>query len=347
MRKKNILFLICTIVSLSTVFAQTDTSKVKWLSFEETRTMFEKKQKPVLIYFQDNKNDSCNLMLNETFGLEEVANYINVLFYPIKLDIYSKEEISFFDGTKYSNSGNSGAVNSFVEQMLGKNPLLPSMIIFSKKAEGTVYQRFKSRDLIFPLLIYYAESINETTSYDIFEKEYLKAYPIGQKQIITRLNLEWKSLPEALELNKITPKKLLINIYDSYSISSTMMRLQTYNQIINAKYLSQHFYCVNLDLRTMDTLEFLGQKFINEKAPHGYHQLPIALLNGKMWLPAFIIFDEEMKFIGKEQRYFTPEEFEVIMKFVGENAYKNEKIDEFRKNFKSEFKEEKNAVKDN
>jgi thioredoxin-related protein len=279
-------------------------------------------------------------MLNETFGLEEVARYIDILFYPIKIDVYSKNEITFFDGTKYQNAGNPGSVHSIVERLLGKEYTLPSVILFSKKAEGTVFQWFKDRNHIFPILIYYAEAINEVLPYDKFEKEYFKTYPIGQKQIITRMNMKWLTLPEALELNKTKPKKLLLSLYDNYSISSTMMRLQTYNNPINAKYLDEKFYCVNIDVKSLDTLEFLGTKFINEKAQHGYHQLPIALLNGKMTVPAFIIFDEELKFIGREQRYFIPEEFETIMKFVGENAYKTEKIEDFRKTFKSSFPDE-------
>jgi thioredoxin-related protein len=340
MYKKITSLLIWTLTTLTPIIAQTDTSKVKWLSFDETKSLFEKNQKPILIYFHDKKNDSCNLLLNETFGLDEVANYINILFYPIKIDIYSKDEITFFDGIKYTNTGKEDSVHSFVEKMLGKDPILPAIILFSKKAEGTIFQGFKDRDHIFPLLIYYAESTNETTNFDKFEKEYFKAYPIGQKQIITRLNLKWKTLPEALKLGKQAPKKLLINLYDNYSISSTMMQLQTYNNSINANYLNEHYYCVNIDLKTTDTLEFLGQKFVNDQTQHGYHQLPIALLNGKMTSPAFIIFDEDLKFIGREQRYFTPEDFELIMKFVGDNVYKTETIENYKKYFKSSFIEE-------
>ena len=334
------LIVIFLILTSTSVYSQPDSGKVNWLNFNVVKSLFEKTQKPVLIYFFDNKNDSSLMMLNETFGLDEVSKYINILFYPIKIDIYSKEEITFFDGTKYANTGTNNSVHSFVEKMLGKDAALPAMIIFSKKAEGGVFQGYKDRDRIFPLLIYYAESVNETTPYDKFEKEYFKAYPIGQKQIITRLNLKWKTLPEALELEKQSPKKLFINLYDNYSISATMMRLQTYNNPLNADYLNQHFYCVNLDLKTQDTLDFLGQKFINEQALHGYHQLPIALLNGKMTLPAFVIFDEALKFIGREQRYFTPEEFEVLINFVGEDAYKTLKIEDFKKNFISKFSEE-------
>jgi len=130
--------------------AQLDTSKVKWQSFEETKSEFEKNQKPVLIYFHDSKNDSSNLMLNQTFGLQEVANYLNILFYPIKMDIYSKENITFFDGKIYSNSGKEGNVHDIVINLLGNDFKTPSMILFTKTAVGTVYQGFKDRDHVFP-----------------------------------------------------------------------------------------------------------------------------------------------------------------------------------------------------
>jgi thioredoxin-related protein len=317
--------------------AQIDTSKVKWLSFEETKLLFDKSQKPVLIFVHDNKNDSSNLMLNQTFGLQEVANYVNALFYPIKLDIYSRDTITFFNGIVYGNNSKSGGAHSIVKSLLGEEFKFPSMILFTKKAEGSVFQGYRDRDRIFPLLIYFAESLNSATSYPNFEKNYYKTYPIGQKQIITRLNLKWKTLNEALELNKTSPKKLLINLYDNYSISSTMMRLETFNNSVNSNYLNQHFYCVNIDVKSNDTLEFLGQKFINEKASHGFHQFPIALLNGKMNFPAFVVFDEQLKYIDRVQSYMIPEDFELLIHFVGENAYKTQKIEEYKKGFKSNF----------
>lgn len=331
-------FLLAVIIVISlNSNAQTDSSKVTWLGFDETKNLFEKIQKPVLIFFHDNRNDSSWQMLNQTFGLDEVAKYINILFYPIKINIYTQEDLNFFDGSNYKNNNGPGKIHSLVEHLLGKDQVYPAMILFTKKAEGAVFQGFRDRDRIFPLLIYYAESVYETTTYPEFENEYFKSYPVGQKQIITRLNLKWKNLPEVIQENKTSPKKILINLYDNFSVSATMMRLQTYNNKINADYLNQKFHCINIDLRTKDTLEFLGQKFINENLSHGFHQLPIALLNGKMNLPAFVIFDEEFKFIGREQRYFTSAEFEILIRFVGENAFKTQSLDEFKNNFKGSF----------
>jgi thioredoxin-related protein len=338
MRRFKALFVICLVLNSTLLFGQKDSSNVKWLSFTETKSLFETKQKPVLIYFHDSKNDSCKFMNDETFGLDEVSNYINVLFYPIKFDIYSKEDIVFFNNNVYSSNAKKDGIHSLVSELLGTEIRLPSMILFSRKAEGAVFQGFKDRDNIFPILIYYAESLYEDIPYSNFEVEYFKVFPIGQKQIITRLNIQWKTLQEALDLNKVNPKKIIINLYDNYSISSTMMRLQTYNNSINATYLNEKFYVVNLDIKSEEEFEFLGQTFINEKLPHGFHQLPIALLNGTMKTPAFVIFDENLTYIGKEQRYFTPEDFEALIKYVGDDDYKTLKFEDYKRNFKSTFK---------
>ena len=329
------------------LLAQTDTSKVKWLSFEETKQLFEKNQKPVLVYFHDNENDSSNMMLNKTFGLQEVANYINILFYPVKMDIRSKETITFFDGKTYSNNDKESNIHPMITAMLGKDAGFPAMILFTKTAVGTVYQGFKSRDLIFPLLIYYAESVYNSTTYEKFEKYYFKTYPPGQTQIMTRVLVKWKGLEEAFELNKTAPKKIIVNLYDNYSITSTMLNLKTFNNQIIADYLNKNFYCVNLDARTKDTINIMSQKYINEGATHGFHQLPIAMLNGKMVFPAFLIFDETSKLIDRFQTYMTPEDFEILINFIGENEYKTKKWEEYKQNFKSSFPNENISVKNN
>ncbi len=349
---KNLKFTLFILIGIFTelttsVFAQTDTSKVKWLSFDDARQQFEKNQKPVLIFFHDTKNDSSNLMLNKTFGLQEVANYINILFYPVRMNIRSKETITFFDGKSYSNQEGLDDIHEMVTALLGKDAKMPAMILFTKNAVGTVYQGFKSRDQIFPLLIYYAESVYNSTTYDKFEKYYFKTYPPGQSQIMTRVLIKWKGIEEAFELNKTEPKKIIVNIYDNYSISSTMLNLKTFNNSIIAEYLNKNFYCVNLDARTKDTINILSQKYINEGATHGYHQLVIAMLNGKMVFPSFLILDEESKMIDRIQTYMIPEDFEVLAHFIGDNDYKTKKWDDYKPNFKSSFLTENEPFKNN
>ena len=340
--------LVCFLYLTFSTFSQENKSKnieVNWLSFEEANKMFLKKQKPIMVFLYDKNKDSSSIMLNETFGLEEVANYVNILFYPIKLEIHSKDTISFFDGTKFSNTEKNGAVHDLAFKLSGGVPQSPSLVVFSKEAVGTVYPGFKDRDHIFPVLIYYSENAYKTTEYTEFEKYYLKTYPPGRKQIMTRVLVKWKTMEEAFELNKKNPKKIFINLYNNYNISCTMMSLKTFNNPKVAEYLNKNFYCVNFSVKTKDTIKIFDQIFINEEASHGYHQLAISFLSGKMNFPAFLIFDEKSKSLDKKQEYMTPEVFEPIIKFVGSNAYKKQNWDNFIKSFTSTFFEDSDKDK--
>lgn len=346
MNKKVIILIFSVILFYNLLNAQNidkflDTSKVNWKTFEETQKLFSKKQKPVYVFLYNN-NDSSQLMLNKTFGLAEVANYLNVLFYPIKLNIYSKDTIRFFDGNYYLNSGKNKGVHDLAFKLAGDTlPHSPSSVIFSREAIGSVFNGFKNRDSIFPMLIYYAENANKALPYPDFEKYYFKTYPPGRKQIMSRVLVKWKPIEEAFEMAKKTNKKIFVNLYNNYNISCTMMRLKTYNNPIIAQYLNEKFYPVNIDVKMKDTVHLFGQTFINENKAHGYHQLAISFLNGQMKFPAFLVFDENGKFLDKKQEYMTPETFEPLIKFVGENAYKNQKWTEYLKNFKGSFEENK------
>ena len=343
-----IILYICLLFQPLSLFSQQesnnniDTSKVEWKSFEEVSRLFLEKQKPVIIFLFDKNDDSSSVMLNGVFGLDEVANYINVLYYPVKLEIHSHDTLTFFDGNKYTNTGNKLGVHDLATKLASGIPQTPSILIFSKEAVGTVYPGFKDRDHIFPVLIYYAENTYKSTDYEEFEEYYFNTYPPGRKQIMTRILVKWKSIEEAFELNKKYPKKVFINLYNNYNINCTMMRLKTYNNPKIADYLNKNFYCVNLDVKSKDTIKLFEQTYINEGASHGYHQLAISFLKGKMNFPAFLIFDENSKFMDKKQEYMTPGAFEPIIKFIGKDAYKKQKWDVYLKSFKSEFVEQGN-----
>lgn len=306
---------------------------VKWISIEEAGKEFGKQQKPVLFYIYKDDCDSCRLQESTTFSNPEVSNYINILFYPVKINAETTDTITFFDGKKYINSGVNGKVHDLVFNLTGSADTLPSIVMFSRRAAGRAFKGYKSRDEIFRILIYYAEDIDLSTEFENWYKYHKKGYPPGQKQIITRLNVKWFPLAEAVEKNKDVPRKILLNFYNYNRVSSTLMRMQTYNHPQIANYLNRKFYPVNIDVYTQDTLEIKGVKYINENKEYKYHQLAIAALEGKMFFPAFVILDEKGAVIGKIQKYMTPEEFEVTMKYYGEDAYKKETFKAYKKKF--------------
>lgn len=338
-----ILFTIFISVSLS---AQEKNVNLNWLNFKNVQENFLQKQKPILIYLYKDNCDSCKIMNDTVFGLSEVANYLNVLFYPIKLNAEAKDTITFFNGQKFAKSSDK-AYHDIVYFLAGEKPIFPSLICFNKQAQGAVFPNFKDRNHIFPILIYYSEEVYLSTSYEKFEEYYFKAYPPGRKQIMTRLLIKWKTYNELAGLMKQKKKKVLIDLYYNFSTTATMMRTRTYNDPKIAQYLNEKFYNITVEAKYQDTINYKGIKYINENLSHGYHQFVIAALEGKMKFPAFIILDEELNLLNRIQMYKTPEDIEPILKYYGEDKYKNMDYKTFLKSFESSFKSEDKKKGDN
>jgi thioredoxin-related protein len=331
----SLIYYLC--ISSFQAASQSQKDSIQWITIEEAGTKFIEVQKPILLYIYQNNCDSCRIQESTTFSNPEVANYLNILFYNVKINAETKDSIKFFDGTWIKNTGQYGKVHDFVFQMTGMTDSFPALVLFSRRAAGRAFSGYKDRDEIFRILIYYSEDVDLATSFENWHKYHTLGYPPGQSQIMTRLKVKWKTLDEALELNKTAPRKILLNFYNYNKISCTLLRTQTFNQQQIADYLNQKYYAVNVDAFTQDTLTIKGITYINENQSYKYHQLPIAALEGKMLFPAFIILDEEGNVLQKIQQYMIPEDVEPILKFFGENAYKTENFNNFKKNFKSEI----------
>lgn len=330
-------FVLSVTISLS-LSSQTIKDSIQWISIEEAAEKFEENQKPVMFYFYLNDCDSCREQEKTTFSNPEVANYINILFYPVKIDAESKDSLKFFDGNYYHNTGKYGKVHDLAFKLIGTKDTFPSLVLFSRRAAGRAFNGYKDRDEIFRVLIYYAEDIDLHTEFDDWYKYHKKGYPPGQQQIITRLNVKWEKSDEVNELMKTEPRKTILNFYNYNKISCTLMRIQTFNQKQIADYLNKNYYLVNIDVFTQDTIEIKGITYINENKPYKYHQLPIAALERKMAFPVFIILDEDGNVLQKYQQYMIPEKFEAVIKYYGEDAYKTQTFKAFTKTFESNIK---------
>ncbi len=306
---------------------------ISWLSFEETALKFQEKQKPIMIFMYAEDDTISEKMIKETFSKNEVVNYLNILYYPIKLNVYSNDTITFFNNTKFYKLPDE-KYHSLVNFLTGDSVTSPLMVIFNKQAEGRVFYGFKNRDSIFATLIYYSEEIYKSTTYEDWEEIYFKAYPPGQQQIMTRLIIRWQTIDEMKTEFEQKPKKILIDLYDNYSVASTVMKTQTYNKKEIAEYLNKNFYRVSVELRSTQEFEFLGVTYKNSGPPYNYHQFVYSVLQGNFKFPAFIILDEEMNLLDRIQVFLTPQAIDPILHFYGDNYYKTQNYEEFLKNYK-------------
>ena len=300
---------------------------LKWDTFEAVGEKFNKKQKPILIFCHVPQDQLSQKMLSETFGNTEVASYLNVLFYNINFDITSQDTITFFNDQKFGKGNKYHSLSNF---LFGTEQIkVPSIIIFDKNAQGRIFEGFKNRDSIFPFLIYYAEEVNSSTDYENWEKIYFKAYPPGQQTIITRLNINWISMNELADLMTKNPKKVLIDIYNNYNVSHTVMRLEVYNDPEIANYIKQYYYPVLLNYKSEEVFEFKGVNYANSNPPNGYHQFAIAALEGKMRFPAFLILDQQLNLLDRVQFFTDKELFMNIIEFFAQDIYKTKDFKTF------------------
>jgi len=344
---KSVLFLFLVSICVMNAFAQIDSTKVKWISFEEAKEKFSKVPKNILIFFHSANDPFSKAMIDTTFKNKEVCDYINVAYYPVQMDIFSKDKIKYLNDTIYSPSEKSDEVHNLVKMLLGAQPAMPAMVIMNKEGQGSVFNDYFDRDGIFSILVYFYEEHYQFQTFDVFKSYYEKTYPPKNKKgfTVTRSLVKWKTLKEAFDASKIVPKKIFIDIYSNYNIGSTMMYISVLNNPVIAKILNENFYPVHLDAFSKDTIEAMGIKYINEGQAHGFHQLPIAMLEGKMKFPAMLILNEENKVLNKFQQLFTAEEIEAILAYIHSNKYLTDSFVDFKKNFVSAIPKESDTEK--
>ena len=330
---KKIILAIVVLCLTFTVFAQDTT--IHWMSFEQVSKAFVKKQKPIIIWIYDQDCDSCSLMEEKTFKNSEVVKYINVLFYPIKLDARTKDTITFFNGKKFVHVPGK-TYHQLVYLFLKDSLKFPAMVVFDKHAQGRVFYGYRDRDHIFPILIYSAEEIYKSTPYEQWVPLYFKTYPPGVPQVISRLFVHWTDINKIDDLEKKQPRKVIVDVYNRYNVAATVMRLQAYNNPIIASYLNSHFYVTTVEARAKDTIVFNSHKFPpSDKYP--YHTLAIDLLAGKMEFPAFVVLDTNYQLLDREQVFLTPADFYKIITYFGGNYYKKMSFEQYLKEHKDEL----------
>lgn len=337
------IFTIQFILFSFALFAQTnepDSGKVDWISLQEAQQKFAEKAKPIIIYIHDTGEES-KAMADTTFKQFEVTNYMNVRFYNVKINAYTKDKITYLNGQTFENK--TGKIHDFVKFILNNDVKLPAMVVLNVDGFGSAYKGYKSRDAIFPILIYTSEKIYKSTTYDDWFTHYDKTYPSDNKRgyTMTRSLVKWLPFEEAIEKNKTQKRKFFVDIYANWVVGATVMFIATYNNPDVAKILNENYYPVRLNALSRDTITVKGITYTNKGEANTYHDLPVAMLEGKMNFPAFIILNEDLAPLIKNSDFHTSKSLEPLLMYFAEEKYKtNQKYKEYYEEYLKK-KEEK------
>src|SRR5690606_25429161 len=81
--------------------------------------------------------------------------------------------------------------------------------------------------------------------------------------------VQWHTLSEALEAQKMTPNKIMIDFYADWCAPCKTMEKQTYNHPVIAEYLNANYYPVKFDAESRERFTVFGRTFSNSEYAGG------------------------------------------------------------------------------
>lgn len=150
--------------------------------------------------------------------------------------------------------------------------------------------------------------------------------------------INWLSFEKAIELNKKNPKPILIDVYTDWCGFCKKMDLETYSNKTIIKAINDNFYAIKLNGEEKEDIIFKEYTFkYKENGRRGYHELPAALLEGKLSYPTTIFMNSSEEIIQNIPGYLDKNLFEKIVAYFSLEDYKNTNWKDFEKNFESKL----------
>lgn len=147
-----------------------------------------------------------------------------------------------------------------------------------------------------------------------------------QKSVPT--TLKWISFEEAVALQSKEPRKILIDVYTDWCGWCKKMDKQTYTDESVIQHLNDKYYLVRLNAEQKEDIVYKDKVF-KYKTEYKANELAVSLLNGQMSYPTTVFLDENMNMLTVVPGYLTPKDLNPILKYFGENIYKEKNWKEY------------------
>jgi len=170
--------------------------------------------------------------------------------------------------------------------------------------------------------------------------------------VLTSINsiaqeINWVTFQEALELQKKTPKKIMMDVYTNWCGPCKMLDRNTFHNKDVVDYVNKNYYAVKFNGEGNDVINYKEKAFsnprynsANKNRRNSAHQLAgYFQINA---YPTIVFIDEKGDLIFPLKGYKTPTQLEVYLKMIKSDAHiemdTQEKFNVYYKAFKPEFK---------
>lgn len=147
---------------------------------------------------------------------------------------------------------------------------------------------------------------------------------LGNTSNVLAQKINWLSIEELETAQANEPRKVMIDLYTEWCGWCKRMDKTTFKDEVLVDYVNDNYYCVKLDGEDKNLINYRGHEFkYVSKGRRGYSELAFELLRGKMSYPSIVFLDENLDILQSFKGFRTAEELVPIIKFLGEDIYKN------------------------
>ncbi|WP_299778024.1 thioredoxin fold domain-containing protein [uncultured Formosa sp.] len=145
--------------------------------------------------------------------------------------------------------------------------------------------------------------------------------------LINAQEINWLTFNEALELQKTTPKKIMMDAYTNWCGPCKMLDKNTFQNKDVAAYVNANFYAVKFNAEGKESITYQENTYGNpnfnpakENQRNSVHEFTRAL--GVNAYPTIVFLDEAAQVITPVRGYQSPQQLELYLKLFSTDKYK-------------------------